>query len=93
MEQKGQRLIGWFSDNQIQANSGKVQALLVGNNTKNEGLCYKFEYFEIKCDVNVKRLGVTIDFSFDEHISILCTKAPADNWMFLNVLTNWQAFV
>ena len=71
LEQNGHGLIVWFSDNQMQANAEKFQALSVCYKTKNEGLCFKFENFEIKCDDSVKRFGVTIDFRlcFDEHIS------------------------
>ena len=66
------------------ANPGKFQALPVGKKTKNEGLCFNFENFEIKCDDSVKPLDVSIDFrlGFDEYVSNLCKKASRQ----LNVL-------
>ena len=77
-------LIQWFSDDQMKANSEKIQAIAVGKRTKTENIAFRLENNVINCDENVKLLGVTIDFQliFDTHISNICKKASKQ----LNVL-------
>jgi hypothetical protein len=77
-------LIKWFSINQMKANPEKFQAIAVGKKTKGKNLTFNLEGNQIKCETEVKVLGVTIDFklNFNEHISNICKKASRQ----LNVL-------
>ena len=78
-------LVKWFSDNQMQANQDKFQAICIGKKTNSADLTFNIEGTEIKPEDCVKLLGVTIDYQlkFKEHISNICRKASQQ----LNVLT------
>ena len=68
-------LIEWFSDNQMQANPSKFQAIAIGK--KSQVLDeIKIGNTSIKCEKQVKLLGVNIDFElkFNDHISEICKK-------------------
>jgi len=77
-------LIQWFSDNKMQANPDKFQAISVGRKTKDSNIDFNIDNFTIQCDEEVILLGVTIDFrlNFDKHVSNICKKASRQ----LNVL-------
>jgi hypothetical protein len=84
LEMESLELIKWFSINQMKANPEKFQAIAVGKKTKGKNLTFNLEGNQIKCETEVKVLGVTIDFklNFNEHISNICKKASRQ----LNVL-------
>ena len=70
--------VDWFSDNHMQANPDKFQAIAAGLKSKNENLCFDLCNGCIKqLEDKVKLLGVTIDFKlkFDLHVSNVCKKA------------------
>jgi len=84
LESDSQSLINWFSDNHMQANPDKFQAMAIGKKTKDQNINFNLNGSTISCDESVKLLGVTIDFKlkFDKHISSICKKASSQ----LNVL-------
>jgi len=84
LESDSQSLIQWFSDNHMQANPDKFQAIALGKKSKDHNLTFNVNGSNIPCDDDVKLLGVTIDFrlKFDIHISNICKKASRQ----LNVL-------
>ncbi len=84
MEEESEILIKWFSDNQMQANPDKFQAIAIGKKTNDQNISFNINGNIIKCDEEVKLLGVTFDFmlNFNSHISSICKKAS----MQLNVL-------
>ena len=66
---EGKILIDWFGFNCMQANPNKFQAIAVGKRTREKSPSFKFGSFYIKCDDEVKLLGIDIDFrlNFDNH--------------------------
>ena len=68
----------------MQANPEKFQAISIGKKTHTQNITFNLNGFNIKCDDEVKLLGVTIDFKldFNTHISNICKKAARQ----LNVL-------
>ena len=70
-------LIDWFSCNQMKANPDKFQALAIGKKTMDKNITFNLAGNNIKCDKEVKLLGITIDFelNFNTHISNICKKA------------------
>jgi hypothetical protein len=84
LEKDSLSLINWFANNKMQANPDKFQALAVGTKSFNENITFDLAGNTIKCEENVKLLGVTIDFKlkFDKHIADICKKASRQ----LNVL-------
>ena len=77
LEEGSEILINWFSINHMKANPEKFQAISLGKKTHDLNLNFKFRNVEIKCDKEVKLLGVTIDFllNFNSHITNICKKA------------------
>lgn len=61
----------------MQANPDKFQAIAVGKKTHHETISFNLNGNIIKCDDEVKFLGVTFDFmlNFNSHISNICKKA------------------
>jgi len=61
----------------MQANPDKFQAMAVGNKAQNENITFDIGNNTIKCEPEVKLLGVTIDFqlNFHTHVSNICKKA------------------
>ena len=51
--------------------------MAVGEQTRNEDMTFNLENNVIKCEENVKLLGVTLDFqlNFNTHVSKICKKA------------------
>ena len=84
LEEDSESLISWFSSNKMQANPEKFQAIAIGNKTHKENITFNLDGNNIKCDDEVKLLGVTLDFKldFNTHISNICKKAARQ----LNVL-------
>ena len=72
----------------MKANPDKFQAIAIGKKTKIENISFNLNGNIIKCEDEVKLLGVTIDFelSFNTHIANICKKASRQ----LNILKkNW----
>ncbi len=71
--------MNWFKDNFMQANLEKFQFMFLKKYTSKEIVLKFFEIHgtEIKCEKEVKHLGITIDakLRFDTYINILCKKA------------------
>ena len=84
LEKESLVLIKWFTDNQMQANPEKFQAIAMGQKSKKHEFSFSLPGANIKCEEEVKLLGVTIDFqlNFKSHVSIICKKASRQ----LNVL-------
>ena len=74
---ESEHVIEWFGTNQMQANPGKFQAIVLGK--RGHGDCKSFTIHDntVKCEDSVKLIGVTIDYmlNFDLHISDICKKA------------------
>jgi hypothetical protein len=66
---------------QMKANPDQFQAIAIGKKTKNENFSFNLNGNMIKCEDEVKLLGVTIDFelNFNTHITNICNKKPQDN--------------
>ena len=84
LESESQNLIEWFASNQMKANPEKFQAIAIGKKSSKLNLKFDINSTEIKCDDEVKLLGVNVDYDllFDSHIASLCKKASRQ----LNVL-------
>ena len=84
LEYDSKSLISWFSLNKMQANPEKFQAIAIGPKTHSQNITFNLNNNTIKCDDEVKLLGITIDFklNFNNHISNICKKAARQ----LNVL-------
>ena len=84
-------VIEWFGTNQMQANPGKFQAIVLGK--RGHGDCESFTIHDntVKCEDSVKLLGVTIDYmlNFDLHISDICKKAARQ----INVLCRLSRYL
>ena len=61
----------------MKANPDKFQALAIGKKSMDENIVLDLAGNKIKCEKEVKLLGVTIDFElkFNSHISNICKKA------------------
>ena len=68
----------------MKANPEKFQAIAIGKKSRKLNLKFDINSTEIKCDDEVKLLGVNVDYDlmFDSHIASLCKKASRQ----LNVL-------
>ena len=55
-------MVQWFSDNQMQANPDKFQAICIGKKTNSAILTFDINGTEIRPEDSVKLLGVTIDY-------------------------------
>ena len=55
-------IIRWFLNNKMKANLEQFQAIAVGEKTNIEDITFNLDNNVIKCEENVKLLGVTIDF-------------------------------
>ena len=77
-------LIDWFTENCMQANPSKFQAIAVGSKTFNKHPVFTINTANIICEETVKLLGIHIDYklNFDFHITNICRKAAQQ----LNVL-------
>ena len=77
LEEESCVLIDWFSKNHMKANPEKFQAIALGKRSHSLNLAFNFQDIQVKCDDEVKLLGVTFDFmlSFNNHISNICKKA------------------
>ena len=86
LEKDSFALIEWFSCNQMKANLDKFQALAIGKKSMDKNIVLDLAGNKIKCEKEVKLLGVTIDFElkFNSHISNICKKKASSRQ--LNVL-------
>ena len=77
LEMESLELIKWFTINQMKANPENFQAIAVGKKTKDKKFTFNLDENQIKCETEVKLLGVAIAFklNFNEHISNICKKA------------------
>lgn len=77
-------LINLFANNKVQAKPDKFQALAVSAKYFKENIICDLAGYTIKCEENVKLLGVTIDFKlkFGQHIADICKKKHLDNLMY-----------
>ena len=69
-------VLKWFRNNQMMANPGKFQYMLLG---KHKPLKIEIEGFQLESAKSVNLLGITIDhnLTFDTHISNICKTASA----------------
>lgn len=49
----------------MQANTENCKAIVIGNKTHKQNIAFNLNGNNIKCDEEVKLLGVTIDFKLD----------------------------
>jgi hypothetical protein len=84
LEEQSDILIKWFTENHMQANPDKFQAISIGRKTHEKNLSFMLQGNKIDCEDEVKLLGVTFDFklTFNSHVSHICKKASQQ----LNVL-------
>jgi hypothetical protein len=84
LEEQSAILIKWFTENHMQANPDKFQAISIGRKTHEKNLSFMLQGNKIDCEDEVKLLGVTFDFklTFNSHVSHICKKASQQ----LNVL-------
>jgi hypothetical protein len=84
LEEQSDIRIKWFTDNHMQANPDKFQAISIGRKTHEKNLSFMLQGNKIDCEDEVNLLGVTFDFklTFNSHISHICKKASQQ----LNVL-------
>ena len=77
LETDSLNLIQWFKDNQMEANPNKFQAIGIGNKTHDKNITFNLKNNIIKCEDEVKLLGVTIDYQlrFGTHITNICKKS------------------
>ena len=69
--------LDWFESNEMQANSSKFQALLLGADSKNTNSTFNIKGARISPSTSVTLLGIEIDnkLNFSKHVSKICTKA------------------
>ena len=88
LEQEFESAVSWFKQNEMIANKGKFQAIIL--NKKESDAKYKLtiDNNDIESTESVKLLDITIDdrLRFDQHISNLCFEAA----MQLNALGRLQ---
>ena len=84
LEEQSDILIKWFTENHMQANPDKFQAISIGRKTHEKNLSFMLQGNKIDCEDEVKLLGVTFDFrlTLNSHVSHICKKASQQ----LNVL-------
>ena len=84
-------MIEWFNDNHMQANPGKFHVIAVCQKSASVIKDFKIAGTEIKCEEQVKLLGIEIDFllNFDAQISIICKNVARQ----LNVLQRLSNFL
>ncbi len=76
LENDSLKLIKWFNENHMKATPEKFQAIAFGRKTHNLQISFNLDGVNIKCDEEVKLLGVTFDFmlNFNTHIANICRK-------------------
>ena len=69
--------LDWFSNNEMQANPSKFQALLLGRDTEKSSISFNVSGTNITPSTSVNLLGVEIDnkLNFSKHISKICSRA------------------
>ena len=79
MERNCTILLSWFRNNGMKCNPDKFQAIALGTKSYDANISLCVENFTVKCQKEIKLLGVTVDYkmNFDIHISTLCKKASS----------------
>ena len=74
----------------MKANLENFQAIAVGEKIKIEAITFNLDNNVIKCEENVKLLGVTIDFQLNIHVHVsnICKRASIKC-----LKTDWQTIV
>lgn len=77
LENDSKNLIIWFSTNHMKANPEKFQAISFGKKTHKLNITFNLDGVNVKCEEEIKLLGVTFDFmlNFNSHIANICKKA------------------
>ena len=90
LESESQNPIEWFASNKMKANPKKIKAVAIGRSSRKLHLKLDINTTEIKCDDEVKLIGVNVvyDLMFDSHIASLCKKKTHDNLILLSVKAN-----
>ena len=70
-------VLNWFKVNSMAANPGKFQIMFLGSKIDNSKITFAIENKQIKCEREVKVLGITIDekLTFTRHIANICSLA------------------
>ena len=92
LEGKANIALKWLKENEMIANPGKFQAILIKKDRSDtSGIDISLSHKNIKSEKTVKLLGVKLDnkLNFDAHISELCKKAATQ----LNVLKRLKQFI
>ena len=77
LEDATHEALEWFTQNEMQANPSKFQALLLGTNVSSVNTSFNIKGSKIAPSNSVKLLGIEIDnkLNFSCHISKICKKA------------------
>jgi retron-type reverse transcriptase len=91
LENESHEMIKWFRDNRLQANPQKFQGIIVSKCKDEENIVFNIGDADIRCEPNVKLLGITIDsgLNFDTHVKNLCVKVSRQ----INVLSRIAKFL
>ena len=75
LERDSEKLIEWFSVNNMKANPDKFQAICLDKKANDSLKSFNIASTEINCEDNVTLLGVNIDnlLKFDDHVSDIDT--------------------
>ena len=83
--------IKWLKNNDMIANPGRFQAIILGKSKKTTHTTFIINGKEIESKENVKLLGINIDnkLNFDDHVSKLCSRASGQ----LNTLFRFNNYL
>ena len=73
-------VLNWFKVNCMAANPDKFQIMFLGSKTDSSKITSAIENKQIKCEGEVKLLGITIDekLTFTKHIANISSLATTD---------------
>ena len=73
-------VLNWFKVNSMAANPDKFQIMFLGSKTDSSKITSAIENKQIKCEGEVKLLGITIDekLTFTKHIANISSLATTD---------------
>ena len=74
LERDSEKLIEWFSFNNMKANPDKFQAICLGKKANDSIKSFNIASTKMNCEDNAPLLGVNIDYllKFDDHVSDIC---------------------
>ena len=77
LEAEGELSVGRFRENEMVVNSQKFQAIILNKKEAQAAHILIINNKEIKTTNSIKLLGINVDdqLRFNEHISVLCSKA------------------